>query len=114
MQSQFVNEDNEVIKTAEPLSYYVMEALKEYSPNTLVIPYGDEARLANIKGLYVKAQTDILKKAMAQSQLVASQVQTQAQSVVQPQVQPQVEVQTAVQSQAVVQPQVQTVTQPQA
>lgn len=62
MQSQYVNDNAEVIKTSEPLSYFVTQSLIEISPNTDVVPYGDDARLANIKGSFIKACLDHMNK----------------------------------------------------
>lgn len=63
MQSQYINDNAEVVKTSEPLSEFVTEELKKISPNTKVVPYGDGARLANIKGLFVRAKVDSIKAA---------------------------------------------------
>lgn len=63
MQSQYVNEKNEVIKTSEPMSYFVTKELTQWSPGTDVVPYGNDARLANVKGLFIKASFDNMNKA---------------------------------------------------
>lgn len=62
MQSQYIN-DSEVVKTSEPMSYYVTEELKKFCPDISVVSYGDDARLANTKGLYIRAMAKAAKKA---------------------------------------------------
>lgn len=58
MQSQYINDDGEVVKTSEPMSYYVTSELQSISEGTDVVPYGDEARFANVKGLFIRAKVD--------------------------------------------------------
>lgn len=62
MQSQYINQDGEVIKTSEPMSYFVTQELTQWSPGTEVVEYGADARFANIKGLFIKAKLTSLKK----------------------------------------------------
>lgn len=62
MQSQYVDTDCNVIKTSEPMSYFVMLELKTWSEGTEVIAYGGDARFANVKGLYIKAKLDEAKR----------------------------------------------------
>ena len=62
VQSQYVNENGEVVKTSEPMSYYVTKELTQWSEGTDVVEYGEEARFANIKGLYIRAKFDSAKK----------------------------------------------------
>ena len=87
MQSQYVNEDGEVVKTSEPMSFFVTNEMKEWCPSVDVVEYGEDARFANIKGLFIRAKMDARKKA--------------DQAPVQPQVQQSVPVQVAVASQPV-------------
>ena len=54
MQSQYVNADGEVIKTSEPMSAFVTAELQLWSPGTEVVPYGEDARFGNVKGLFIK------------------------------------------------------------
>ena len=98
MQSQYVNADGEVIKTSEPMSYYVTQELINWSKGTIVVPYGDEARFANVKGLFIRAKVDSMQATPVQPTQTAQPVQT---TPVQPQVTP-VQAQTAqpVQTQA--------------
>lgn len=63
LQSQYANEAGELVKTSEPMSYFVTNELLEWSKGTDVVAYGDEARFADIKGLYIKAKFDSMRKA---------------------------------------------------
>ncbi|MBO5388524.1 MAG: hypothetical protein J6A59_10340 [Lachnospiraceae bacterium] len=120
LQGQYISEDGEVVNTSEPMSFFVTEEYRQWSQYTDVVPYGDEARFANIKGLYIKAKMDQVKRNKEQLMSQAAQpiVQPVAQSVAQPvvqSVQPQPVVQStvqAVQPQPVVQTNVQPVVQP--
>ena len=58
LQSQHIDDDNKIHKTSEPMSFYVTSELQKICPGVLVNPYGDEARLANIKGLFIRAKTE--------------------------------------------------------
>lgn len=60
--SQYIDENGETVVTSAPMSEYVTEALQKWSPRTAVIEYGDEARFANIKGLFIKAMLSNKKK----------------------------------------------------
>lgn len=60
--SQYIDEDGETVITSAPMSEYVTEELQKWSPRTVVIEYGDEARFANIKGLFIKAMLANKKK----------------------------------------------------
>ncbi len=51
-------ENNEVVKTSESLAYFITQKLLETSPNTEVVDYGEDARFANIKGLYILARVN--------------------------------------------------------
>lgn len=65
LQSQYVNGDGEIVKTSEPMSFFVTNEMKKWCANTDVIEYGPEARLANVKGLFIRAKMDETKKARA-------------------------------------------------
>lgn len=67
IQSQYVNENGEIVKTSEPMSYYVAEELKNICKTISVIPYGDDSRMANIKGMFIYASMYEAKK-LAQQQ----------------------------------------------
>lgn len=88
MQSQYVNNDGEVIKTSEPMSFYVTQELLNFSSGTEVVAYGSDARLANVKGLFIKAKIDSIRKAVTTPQ--APPVQSVAEPVVNQAVTPQV------------------------
>ena len=82
MQSQYVNNDGEVIKTSEPMSAFVTAELQLWSPGTEVVPYGEDARFGNVKGLFIRAKTDAVRKTTQATAPVNTQVtapvQTQA------------------------------------
>lgn len=63
MQSEYVNEQGETVKTSEPMSHYITEALKEICDGIEVEPYGDSPRLANIKGLFIRAKVEAVSQA---------------------------------------------------
>ena len=88
MQSQYVNNDGEVIKTSEPMSFYVTQELLNFSSGTEVVAYGSDARLANVKGLFIKAKIDSIRKTVTTPQ--APPVQSVAEPVVNQAVTPQV------------------------
>ena len=77
MQSQYVNDDGEIVKTSEPMSFYVTNELLNFSSGTEVVAYGDDARLANVKGLFIKAKMDSIRKAAAAQTAATQQVAAQ-------------------------------------
>jgi hypothetical protein len=79
MQSQYANADGEIVKTTEPMSYFVTKELTEWSRGTEVVEYG----------LFIRAKVDSLKKAQ-QSQQPVTPIQTAAAQAKTIQVQPQV------------------------
>lgn len=78
LQSQHTNKDGEVVKTAEPMSYFVTEELKQWCKGVDVVEYGEDARFANIKGLFIRAKMASLTKA----KLKAAEVQAAEQTTV--------------------------------
>lgn len=68
MQSQYVNDDGEIVKTSEPMSHFVTQELTNWSKGTEVVQYGDDARFANVKGLFIRAKVDTAHKAMIAAQ----------------------------------------------
>lgn len=94
MQSQYVNADGEVIKTSEPMSAFVTRELQQWSPGTDVVPYGDDARFANVKGLFIRAKMDILQKSKQAAVQAPTIPVTSAQSVTTAPVAPAAEPQT--------------------
>lgn len=74
MQSQYANSDGEIVKTSEPMSYYVTKELLSWSKGTEVVEYGAESRFANIKGLFIRAKFDSMKKAAASATPAATGV----------------------------------------
>lgn len=74
MQGQYVNADGELVKTSEPMSKFVTDELKQICSGVEAIPYGEDARLANIKGLFIRTKVAMAKKARAvQAQMAATQ-----------------------------------------
>lgn len=65
MQSQYVSDDGEIVKTTEPMSYFVTQELLSWSKGTEVVEYGEEARFANVKGLFIRAKVDEAKRKTA-------------------------------------------------
>lgn len=61
LQSQYV-EDGLTVKTSEPMSVFVTDRLKGWCDTVEVVEYGDEARLADVKGLYILATLDKIKE----------------------------------------------------
>lgn len=55
MQGQYVNEDNEVVITSKPMSYYITKALVEVCQGVEVETYKYNPRLAVIRGLLLRA-----------------------------------------------------------
>ena len=73
----------------KPMSYFVTKELTQWSKNTEVIEYGEDARFANVKGLFIRAKVDEVKMEQAKAAGMASPMATQPQGQsVQPQVQP--------------------------
>lgn len=56
-------ENNKKVSTSEPMSEFVTRRLKQLCDTISVVSYGDEARLADLKGLYIYAQMDASKEA---------------------------------------------------
>lgn len=68
MQSQYV-ENETIVKTSEPMSYFVTKRLNEWCANVEVVEYGEEARLADLKGLFITAKFEQEKEKQAQAML---------------------------------------------
>lgn len=69
MQSQYVNDKSEIVKTSEPISYFITQELQTICPGVAVVPYGDDARLANVRGLFIRAKvSQVAKKRAAEQQ----------------------------------------------
>ena len=66
-EQKFNGKNGEIVKTSEPMSYYVAEELKNICKTISVIPYGDDSRMANIKGMFIFASMYEAKK-LAQQQ----------------------------------------------
>lgn len=55
MASSYIDENGQVVKTSEPMSVHITNALNKICPGVGVEFFGDEPRLANIKGLGLAA-----------------------------------------------------------
>ena len=67
MQSQYVDDNGNVIKTSDPISEFVTRRLRTVCSTVPVVPYGDEARFANVRGLFIRALFDLLTSKAAQA-----------------------------------------------
>lgn len=77
MEGQYINQSGEVVKTSNPLSKYVTESLQSICKGVKAIPYGEDARFANTKGLFIRAKVLMAKHAaQAQAQAQANKVET--------------------------------------
>lgn len=108
MAGQYINNDGDVIVTSEPLSKFVTEALQAICPGVVAVPYGEDARFANVKGLFIRSKLLLAKLLVARQQAEAP-VQKQVQATatpVQQTVQTPVQPVTPVATQQAVQPSV--------
>lgn len=62
LRSMYYNENNEEVYTSEPMSSFVTEKLKNWCSTIDVLGYGDEARLADIKGIFIVANLNEKKE----------------------------------------------------
>lgn len=62
MESKYEDENGVIVKTSEPMSYYITEALRQYCETIEVEHYDEDPRQANIKGLYMRARIDLFQK----------------------------------------------------
>lgn len=61
MSGQYIA-DGEVVTTSEPMSYFITEALNNVCPGVAVEQFSDNPRMANITGLFIRANIDIRRK----------------------------------------------------
>ena len=88
MQGQYVNESTgEVVKTSEPISYFVTKNMQSVCSGVEAVPYGEDARLANIRGLYIRSRVDEVQKQRAPQPAPQPVVQAARQVTPQPAVQ---------------------------
>lgn len=83
MQSQYIDEDGNEVVTSQPISTFITEELNKICSGVAVEHISNQPRLANIYGLFIRANVDIRKKER-QAALAAQQAQ-QAQPVQQAQ-----------------------------
>lgn len=67
MPSQYVNDDGEIKVTSKSMADYVTEEMQSICPGVKVIPYGNNPRMANISGLYIRALIGESKKKQAEA-----------------------------------------------
>ena len=85
MESQYINEDGDVVVTSKALSCFVTDKMQTICSGVDVISYGADARLANVRGLYIRAMTDeLLEKQPKPAQQTAQAQPKPAQPVAQP------------------------------
>lgn len=88
MQGQYVNESTgEVVKTSEPISHFVTKNMQSVCSGVEAVPYGEDARLANIRGLYIRSRVDEVQKQRAPQPAPQPVVQAARQVTPQPAVQ---------------------------
>ena len=68
MHSQYVDENNEIVVTAEPMSSFITEAIKEICEGVDVVNHGENPRMANITGLFIRAMIDEAKRKQTNNQ----------------------------------------------
>lgn len=68
MRSEYVDESDNVVITSEPMSYYITKELNKVCPGVEVESHID-ARLANIYGLFIRANIDLRKRMAMQKQV---------------------------------------------
>lgn len=64
MQGQYIDENGDVKKTSEPISSFITTELNKICSGVAVEQFSDNPRLANITGLFIRANIDIRKKKM--------------------------------------------------
>ncbi len=72
LSSKYEDENGQEVITTGPISDYVTEKLQDICPGIEVVSYGDDSRLANVKGLFVRAYVAKIKRQRA-AQEVESQ-----------------------------------------
>lgn len=65
LSSKYEDENGQEVVTTGPISDYVTEKLQDICPGIEVVSYGDDSRLANIKGLFVRAYVAKIKRQKA-------------------------------------------------
>lgn len=65
MAGQYINASGEIVKTSEPLSKHVTESIQSICEGVKAVPYGEDARFANVKGLFIRAKVLMAKLASA-------------------------------------------------
>lgn len=63
MKSEYIDPEGNTVVTSEAMSYYITESLNKICEGIEVESHSDNPRLANISGLFIRAQVDRMKKA---------------------------------------------------
>lgn len=58
LNSEYINNEGERVITVKPMSEFVTKELEDWCSHINVVHYGDEARLADLKGVYIRASVD--------------------------------------------------------
>lgn len=86
MHGQYADDNGMTHTTTLPMSEYITNELKSICPGVEVLSYGENPRMANTSGLFIRAKVNEMKKDTKQTQEV-EQNQVQPQSQVEPQAQ---------------------------
>jgi len=62
LQSQYINDKNEVVVTSKPLSFHITQFIKDICSGVEVEEHGENPRMANINGLFIRAKVEADKK----------------------------------------------------
>lgn len=71
LSSKYIDENGLEVETTKPIADYITEKLKLVCDGIEVVPYGEDSRLANVKGLYVKAFVAKIKRQKAAQEAAA-------------------------------------------
>lgn len=64
MRSEYIDDNGQLKVTSDPASKFITDKLSMVCPGVRVIPYEDNPRLADIKGLFIRAMLDMTKKGL--------------------------------------------------
>lgn len=60
--SEYISDNGETIKTTEPVSSYITTELQKVCKGVDVIYYDNSPRLANVRGLFIRASLDVMRE----------------------------------------------------
>lgn len=67
LHSKYVDANGQEKITSEPMSSYITEYMSKICPGLAVVPYGENARMANVNGLALRAMIDTVNAAKSAS-----------------------------------------------